>query len=133
MPDTVQKLTATLDWWSSAPLGKPYLDYLHPEDWPDPWELIDGKDFDPATVSLGIYHTMRLSSDAYTANDLRLAVLRSHSLSHENLAVIAADHVANFTFVSMDRLIDLDDITIHHSYTYDAVRHCMCEIKSADF
>lgn len=118
-------------WWSSAPLGKPYLDYLDPASWPDAWTLLDSRDFDPATISLGMFYTLLMAADnRWTASDISLVVLRSQRLHHENLCcLIRGEIIIGFMHDTVNKLSQLNDITVMHRYNYDTVMRRVVEEK----
>ena len=133
MSDQDQAQSVSL-WWSLAPLGKPYLDYLNPKKWPDAWTLIDSKDFDQATISLGMFYTLLMSSDGrWTQDNLCMAFMRSVQMHHENLCcILRGQLVIGWRHAVVDNLDQMNDITVLHRYTYDAAVRSMAEVKITD-
>lgn len=124
-----------IDWWKSAPYGKPYLDYLDPQKWPSPWLLLEHGIYDQSSVSLGIYYTMLMADDQrWNSDRLRLCMLRNTQLCHENLTcIVDAKFLLGFEFGRITELKSVSDTTVLHSYNYDVDRRCVMEIKMTDF
>lgn len=47
--------------WSHAPFVSAYLDPNHPEQWPDPWQLVLDLRLDDLAIVLGMLYTIKLT------------------------------------------------------------------------
>jgi hypothetical protein len=47
--------------WSRAPFVNPYLNYLDPKSWPDPWQLVIDCKLDDLAIVLGMLYTLKLT------------------------------------------------------------------------
>lgn len=121
MPLMHDKLTTVCDFWQRAPLSKPYIDYLLPNTWPDPWCILDTRLLDESTVSIGIFYTLLLSGDpALSADNLRLCLVRNHHEHWERLVCIVQErYVLNQRMHEITDRASLLDMYILHSYTYN--------------
>lgn len=50
-----------LNFWSDAPLGRPYTDPYDSSTWPDPWELIEENIYCDFLQILGVCYTLQLT------------------------------------------------------------------------
>lgn len=56
-----QAMMATADFWQSCPFAPYYLDSTDPEEWPNPWELIEENYYCDLAKCLGIVYTIALT------------------------------------------------------------------------
>ncbi len=84
-----QHFKLVIDWWKYTPLSERVIDYTDCSTWPDPWELIDNKDFDVNAISLCMFYTLLYSSDhRWTTDRLKLGVVINRKYSTEQLVCI---------------------------------------------
>jgi hypothetical protein len=82
-------LDAVLSFWNMAPTTRQSLNYHDPHTWPDPWTMIDSKEFDQNSIGLGCFYTLVLSDDARWTDRVQLGLYRDHDRSMEGLCCIA--------------------------------------------
>jgi len=69
----LEHLNIVTDFWRHAPISAPFLDWDHPNTWPDPWELMSEMSFDPSAIALGMEYTLLLAEDQrWNSNRLEL-------------------------------------------------------------
>lgn len=96
----LEHLDAVVKFWSRAPLSAPFLDWDHPDTWPDPWELMAEMNFDASAVALGIEYTLLLADDQRWTSDrleLDLSITADRSqqlltLTIDNAYVLNCEH-----------------------------------------
>jgi len=121
------KSKIALDFWNQAPTSKPFLDYMEPSTWPDPWTLLDNKIFDANSISLGIFWTLQLGQ--VHSDKLTLAMLRQPSQAWEGLVCIVDDQlVVGYDRHKVWHLAELPDMRVMHMYKYDLQKRCIREI-----
>ena len=126
--DLKMKSKMALVFWNQAPISKPFLDYLDPASWPDPWMLLESKLFDRNSISLGIFWTMQL--DSPRATDLKLAMLRQPKQAWEGLVCVIDDQwVVGYDREQVWNFADIKDVQVMHVYKYDLQKRCIKEIS----
>ena len=125
------QLTTVSDFWNQAPISKPYLDCLDTESWPDAWSLIDNRILDANTVSLGMFYTLLFCEDRrWTADRLRLAMLRQPLLAWEGLVCLADDQwMIGYDRRGVTDLQSIPGLLCMHTYKYDLRKRCVIEIR----
>lgn len=114
------------DFWAKAPLVTPYLDWDGPDRWPDPWELVSERKFDPSSVALGMEYTLLLSEDGRWSNGrLQLLLSESTDRTRQHLILLVDDrHVLNYYY---NLVSDIDhvskDFVIQQRYAYINKKH----------
>lgn len=114
------------DFWAKAPLVVPYLDWDGTDTWPDPWELVAERKFDPSAVALGMEYTLLLSEDGrWTPERLQLVLSASADRTRQNLILLVDDrYVLNHYY---NVVADLDqvskDFVIQQRYAYINKKH----------
>lgn len=125
--DDHEHLSDVARWWSMAPISKSWMDWDHPDKWPDPWELITTKNLDYSAIALGIEYTLLLSNDGrWTSDRVRLLLASDAKKTMQHLVVMVDDRwVLN---VAHARVAELDptDLTFQYRYHYDGKRHSFC-------
>jgi len=132
IPTLLTQLQTVSAFWNQAPTGKPYLDYLAPQQWPDAWMLLENKMFDRNSLSLGMFYTLLLCDNKhFTPDRLQLAMIRQPSQYWEGLVCI----VDNQLVIGYDRdkvchLTELQDVRVMHMYKYDLQKRYIKEISA---
>ena len=131
--DLINQLQGISDFWNQAPISKPYLDYLNPEDWPDPWTLLDNKMLDKSSLSLGMFYTIWLSKDSRMANNsVALAMMRHPNISWEGLVcVVDGQWIMGYDNNAIVDMYSIPDLHVMHTYKYDLRKRCITEICTA--
>lgn len=82
-----------------------------------------------------MFYTLLMSGDNRWQTDmLELAVLRDHSLHHENLCcIVRGSTVIGFRHGIVDNLDEMDDMVLLHRYNYDIAQRRILEVKNVDF
>jgi hypothetical protein len=121
------------DFWNQAPTSKPYLDYLDPEAWPDPWMLLDSKMLDKNSLSLGMFYTILLCEDAGIKNmNVKLAMMRQPNISWEGLVcMVDGQWIMGYDNNSIVDMYSIPDLRVMHTYKYDLRKRCITEICTA--
>jgi hypothetical protein len=116
--------------WNLAPTSKPYLDYLDPETWPDPWTLLDSKNLDVNSISLGVFYTLLHCNDTRIANaNLKLVMMRQPMVSWEGLVCIVDDQwVIGYDTGKLVDIASIPDMLCMHTYKYDLQKRRVVEI-----
>ena len=128
--DLVKQLQLVSDFWNQAPIGKPYLNYLDPESWPDPWLLIDSKILDRNSLSLGMFYTIMLANNAVKNKNIKLAMIRQPSISWEGLVCTVDDSwIIGYDRDKVCNIDSIPDMLVMHMYKYDLHKRCVTEIK----
>jgi len=132
--DTLRQLQSISDFWNQAPISKPYLDYLDPESWPDPWTLLETKIFDKNSLSLGMLYTILLCDDAKVKKiSVKLAMMRQPTISWEGLVCVVDDRwLMGYDNNSIVDLYSIPDLRVMHTYKYDLRKRCIIEINEFD-
>lgn len=123
-------LRMVTEFWAKAPLVTSYLNWDDPGTWPDPWELIAERKFDPSVVALGMEYTLCLSDDGrWTANRLQLVLAASTDGSTQNLILIVDDrYVLNHFYNDIATIEDVSkDVVIQQRYAYINRVHTVIE------
>ncbi len=90
--DDINHLEITARWWSRAPIAKSWLDWDHPQDWPDPWELIASGHLDNSAIAIGMAYTLLLCDDRrWDRGRLNLALVCDDKKTMQHLIVIIDD------------------------------------------
>ena len=128
--DLIKHLQAISDFWNQAPIIKPYLDYLDPGAWPDPWTLLDSKLLDKNSLSLGMFYTILLCNDANIKNiRVTLSMMRQPSISWEGLVCVIDDRwIMGYDNNAVVDLYSIPDLRVMHTYKYDLRKRCIQEI-----
>ena len=132
--DTVHYQTV-IDWWSPAPLSKRYLDYTNCTDWPDPWNMIDRKEFDVNSISLCMFYTLLFAdSNRWTTDRLSLAVVVSRKHSTEQLVCVAdREWLLGYHHSRLINFKDQSDIEYRQTYNYNSRLRCIEETTLWNF
>lgn len=132
--DTVHYQTV-IDWWSSAPLGKRYLDYTNCTNWPDPWNIIDRKEFDTNSISLCMFYTLLFADGARWNTDrlsLAVAVNRKHSIE-QLVCVVDGEWLLGYDHSRLINFKDQSDIKYQQAYNYNSRLRCIEETTLWNF
>lgn len=114
-------LRLVVDFWARAPIVAPYLDWDHPDTWPDPWELVSERKFDPSAIALGMEYSLMLSEDGrWTSDRLQLSLVCSANKSRQHLILIVdSSHVLNYYYNMVATLPETaKDVVIQQRYAY---------------
>lgn len=116
--------------WAKAPLVVPYLNWDDTTTWPDPWELISERKFDPSSVALGMEYTLHLSDDGrWTPDRLQLVLATSNDRTSQNLMLIVdGQYVLNLYYNGVALLEEAaKDFVIQQRYAYINKSHHVIE------
>jgi hypothetical protein len=106
-------------WWSQAPIVKSWLDWDHPHDWPDPWELLTSGHFDNSAISLGIAYTLLMCKDMrWSQERVKLALACDAEKTMQHLIVVVDDKwYLNRSYATVE--FKNDSLIIQDLYAYD--------------
>jgi hypothetical protein len=124
-----------IDWWSSAPLSKRYLDYTTCADWLDPWVIIDRKEFDTNSISLCMFYTLLFADGAKWKSDrvsLEVVVNRKHS-TEQLVCVVDGQWLLGYQHSRLINLNDESDIERGQTYNYNSRLRCIEETTKWKF
>jgi hypothetical protein len=90
--DDIAQLKSVVSYWSKAPITIRSINWDHPGEWPDPWQLIFDGDFDESAVAIGMFYTLLLSQDGrWTPNRLNLSLILDKDRQIQRL-ILEVDH-----------------------------------------
>jgi hypothetical protein len=116
-----QHLQAVVQFWSMAPLIRPFLDWDNPDKWPDPWELLSEANYDPSAVALGMEYTLLLSEDKrWSPSRMHLSLACTADKSTQKLILMVDDcHVLNYAHGQILPLEKVaQELVIQQDYRY---------------
>lgn len=115
------QLEMVVAFWIKAPTGSRFMDYHNCATWPDPWTLIDSKDFDSNNISLGMFYTLLLAdNNTWTPDRISLGMVRDLRRSVEALACIVDDrYMLGYEHGHITDMQDEPDAKIIQRYHYD--------------
>jgi hypothetical protein len=118
-----------IDWWCPAPLGKRYLDYTTCAMWPDPWTMIDRKEFDVNSISLCMFYTLLFADGGrWDSERLSLAVVVNRKYSTEQLVcVVDGEWLLGYNHSQLINFKDQSDIEYLQTYNYNSNLRCIEE------
>ena len=130
--DIFSQLKAISDFWNQAPISKPYLEYLDPEAWPDPWTLLESKLLDKNSLSLGMFYTILLSNNSRIKTlGVTLAMMRQPNISWEGLVcVVDGQWLMGYDNNTIVDMYSIPDLRVMHTYKYDLRKRCVTEIST---
>lgn len=134
--DDSDHLSIVCDFWAKAPIVAPYLDWDGPETWPDPWELISERKFDPSAVALGMEYTLMLADDGRWSPDrLQLVLVSSMDKSMQGLLLIVdGQYVLNHHYNGVVMLEEArKDFVIQQRYAYINKKHQVLKDNLSSF
>ena len=117
----LEHLEIVTRFWSYAPISASFLDWDHPNTWPDPWELISEMVFDPSAVALGMKYTLLLGEDQrWSPKRLELNLICSNDKTQQSLALIVdSEYVLNFEYgliVPIDKVSNEFIVQLRYNY-----------------
>ena len=118
-----------IDWWCPAPLGKRHLDYTNCAVWPDPWTMIDRKEFDVNSISLCMFYTLLFADGGrWNSERLSLAVVVNRKHSTEQLVcVVDGEWLLGCHHSRLINFKDQSDIEYRQTYNYNSNLRCVEE------
>lgn len=124
-----------IDWWSPAPLGKRYIDYTNCANWPDPWAMIDSKEFDVNSISLCMFYTLLFADGGrWNTDRLSLAVVVNRKHSTEQLVCVVDDEwLLGYYHSRLINFKDQSDIEYRQTYNYNSRLRCIEETTLWNF
>lgn len=117
-----QQFQTVIDWWKSAPLSNRVIDYTDCSTWPDPWELIENKDFDFNTISLCMFYTLLYSDEhRWTPDKLSLVVVVNRKNSTEQLVcVVNNSWLLGYRHGILSKFDNESDLECVQTYNYNS-------------
>ena len=103
------QLTAIAQFFSDVPYGSRTMDCYNPRDWPTPWEILYHNNFCQNSISLLIYHTVKLID---TEHKVEMQLIQDSS-SCFVVPVIDGKYVLNYVLGEAGLLTDLADEIMH--------------------
>jgi hypothetical protein len=115
-----------------APISNRYLDYHDCSTWPDPWTLIDNKDFDDSSINLGMFYTLLLADgNNWPSTRIKLAMIRNDSISKECLVCLVDDcWLLGYDIAGLINMHDESGIRVIQYYRYDNDRRRVVEVPT---
>lgn len=87
-----EQLDIVARFWSMSPISPPFLDWDHPNAWPDPWQLMSEMTFDVSSKALGMEYTLMLGHDRrWTPDRMRLSLVCMADKSQQFITLVADD------------------------------------------
>ncbi len=103
--------------WGHAPFVGAYLDPNHPEQWPDPWQLVLDLRLDDLAIALGMLYTIKLTQRFIkTKCEIHMLLIPEKPQAHYVL-IVDHKHVLNHacrTVCSVDEIADIDASMVWH-------------------
>jgi len=133
--DNTVHYQTVIDWWSRAPLSKQYLDYTNCAAWPDPWNMIDRKEFDVNSVSLCMFYTLLFAPGGkWNSKRLSLAVVvnRKHSTEHL-VCIVDGEWLLGYHHSCLINVKDQSDFEYRQIYNYNSSLRCIEETTIWNF
>jgi hypothetical protein len=128
----LEHLEIIVKFWSKAPISAPYLDWDHPDSWPDPWEFITEMNFDESGIAIGMEYTFLLAEDQrWVLDRLHLALIASTDGSKQLLILIIDNkYVLNYSYgVIMSFEQASKELVIQQEYMYINKMHKIQDLK----
>lgn len=125
-PNETEQLSTVVKFWSLAPLSVRVLDWDKPHIWPDAWQLIHSQTFDESSISLAMYYTLVLSSDATWTKDRLSLILVKDPIRQIQKIILKVD---NRWYMNLDYNLLVDSntsvvkLSIQQKYTFDGKQH----------
>lgn len=116
--DLSSAVSATAHLWSYAPFVGHYLDPAKPEDWPDPWQLLDENYYCDLAKALGMLYTISLSKHGENT-DLELQIVTDKNNNYSHLVYIdQGKYVINYWHDEVVNNTQVDnELQLRYSYT----------------
>lgn len=92
---TARSMQEILHCFSQVPVKNRFIDYYTPENWPNPFDIIQDQMYDVSAISLLIYHTA-VNLGFIDFNQVTWHVISNHDSGQEGLVFEHQDHVYNF-------------------------------------
>jgi hypothetical protein len=121
----LEQLEMVLKFWDLAPLSTRLIDWDQPDQWPDPWQLMHGGEFDDSSMAIGMFYTLLLSEDQrWNATRLALALINDVDQRIQKLVLLADNQwMLNLDYGSVTRIAALKNVWIQQQYAYDGKHH----------
>jgi hypothetical protein len=129
----LEHLEMIVKFWSDAPISAPFLDWDHPNNWPDPWEFITEMNFDESGVAIGMEYSLLLAEDQrWTADRLRLDLITSVDKSKQLLVLIVDNkYILNYNYRSIMPFEQAsNELVIQQEYMYINKIHKIQDLKN---
>lgn len=97
--------------WGHAPFVGQYLDPNHPEQWPDPWQLVLDLRLDDLAIALGMLYTMKLTQRFIKTNCEIHKLMIPGKRQAQYVLIVDHQHVLNHacrTVCSIKEIADID-------------------------
>lgn len=121
--DLESAIKATTHLWSYAPFVGHYLDPARPEEWPNPWQLLDENYYCDLAKALGMLYTLSLTTHGKNI-DLELQIVKDKNNNYSHLVFIdQGKYVINYWHDEIVNKKQVDDeLQIKYSYTADDLK-----------
>lgn len=104
----IEHLKLVVDFWSFAPISFISLNWDEPENWLDPWQLVNSQMFDESSISLAMFYTLLLSNDNRWNKDRLSLILIKDSKRHIQRIVLKVD---DRYYLNLDYKLVVDSIS----------------------
>lgn len=113
-----EAIKATTHYWSYAPFVSHYLEPDKPQDWPNPWQLLDDNYFCDLAKALGMFYTLGLSAHG-SVIDLEIRIYVDQNKNYSHLVWIdQGKYVINYWHDEVVNNTQLDEeLTLKYRYT----------------
>lgn len=118
-----EAVKATTHLWSYAPFVGYYLDPATPNEWPNPWQLLDENYYCDLAKALGMLYTISLTSHGKNI-DLQLQVVHDMNNNYSHLVLIdQGKYVINYWHDEVVNKAQVDDeLQLKYSYSADELK-----------
>lgn len=100
-----EKLDNISKFFFSVPIGARKIDFYNPKDWPTPWEILDGGVYCKNTISLLIYHTIKLVDNEIKVD---LAII-DDDFDRYIIIIVNGSLVLNYELGKVNKYVDIKD------------------------
>ena len=112
-----QALEAVVEFWRLCPFSPYYLDPDHPEEWPDPWTLVEENWYCDLAKSVAMLYTIKFTKHAPEAT-VRVYLDPATGYSYNLVWIDQGKYVINYWHDEVVNNTQLDEeLTLKYRYT----------------
>ena len=110
----IEHLIHVVNFWSQCPISRRFLDWDKPEQWLDPWHLMHQNNFDECAISLGMFYTLKLSTDGrWDSERLQLMLIKNPQEQFQDIVLQVDDrYILNYEYNTVYEKINLSSASI---------------------
>ena len=109
-----EHLKLVTNFWALCPISSRVLDWDRPDLWPDPWQLIHENRYDECAISLGMFYTLKLSTDGrWDSERLQLMLIKNPQEQFQDIVLQVDDrYILNYEYNTVYEKINLSSASI---------------------